>query len=926
MQGASWVAEWSIPLLSIVAGVLVFADSLHAGFLWDDRAAIVSNRDVQGNGSLWELLEHDFWGQEIRFNDSHKSFRPIVTLTYRLQQSDPDLRSPAAFHGVNILLHACAVACVYWCICQWTLGMSRLQSGLVSLLFAVHPVHVDAVASLVGRAEVMAMVFFALSVAVYNVGVQSRTVWTAVPAGALVGLAFLSKEVGVTSVAVFVALDALAGASERKKEPWYVWMLGGLWDRLCWVRLCLVGAVLGPLLAWRFSIHQGSSVFPWRPLENRFAHMPSGVPRSLSIAHSHAQSVGLMLYPTALAFDHGLGCNALVLDIFDSRNLSTILVYSLLIAMFVHGVASRNRVIVLSLAVALASYIPASNVFMFVGMEVAERVLYTPSFGFLIALVETVATWPPPSLELRALFAIDPRDIIPDAKPAATEEEEPLAEHLSPRRNWWPLWLALAVAYGVRTVRYVPAWRDEESLFRAGVEACPLGAKSSNNLAYLLDERPDASELREQTEQLLRSAIRAWPQHSSAMLNLARVWNTHGLPPPIGDEHDWCLSLQQQSNASRCGPASVDDAARRARAAGALSGTDAGIPLLWLSAVALQTTPPPTLFQLGRYYVMQAASDSAQAAAVTPESVRMAREKGLPHGSVLVRAGRPARAIDERGRLLGGDAMVYWASRFVNGKERMASQTLEFEATPIDHAILPDVRFGWIPRHATPYPPHADAIRTQQVLGPVPCGLLGVRLLEEATSCGAQKQFPAELFQWRSLSAMVMGDAVGAEQEAQSCLKAVAETEGVNENGAVVVAVDSDQALTGLFFGQSCGLLTAGAVMEQGRLLEGETILRSITASASTSVLANLSPQLANYGMPRAAAFLAQIATEREDGRSHPIVWNNYGFALEIAGRPFEATRAYQIALSLPNPPRDYLQSNLARAQHNAELARRLWD
>ena len=45
---------------------------LPVGYVWDDRAAIVNNADVHGTTSLLELLQHDFWGQDITLKDSHK--------------------------------------------------------------------------------------------------------------------------------------------------------------------------------------------------------------------------------------------------------------------------------------------------------------------------------------------------------------------------------------------------------------------------------------------------------------------------------------------------------------------------------------------------------------------------------------------------------------------------------------------------------------------------------------------------------------------------------------------------------------------------------------------------------------------------------------------------------------------------------------
>jgi hypothetical protein len=85
------------------------------------------------------------------------------------------------------------------------------------LLFATHPVHVEAVASIVGRAEVLSAIFFLLALLAYirACDADSKAHTTTSPAAvqwvgvslACVALAVLSKEQGVTVVAVCLAYD-----------------------------------------------------------------------------------------------------------------------------------------------------------------------------------------------------------------------------------------------------------------------------------------------------------------------------------------------------------------------------------------------------------------------------------------------------------------------------------------------------------------------------------------------------------------------------------------------------------------------------------------------------------------------------------------------------------------------------------------------
>lgn len=68
-------------IVVVSAAVLSFCGNIDGGFVFDDREAILKNKAVR---SAQELLRTDFWGQPIRSSNSHKSFRPVTTLTFGL--------------------------------------------------------------------------------------------------------------------------------------------------------------------------------------------------------------------------------------------------------------------------------------------------------------------------------------------------------------------------------------------------------------------------------------------------------------------------------------------------------------------------------------------------------------------------------------------------------------------------------------------------------------------------------------------------------------------------------------------------------------------------------------------------------------------------------------------------------------------------
>src|SRR2546422_8401771 len=84
-------------------------------------------------------------------------YRPLTIASYAV---DWQLGAAAWFHGVNLLWHAATSVAVTLLARRWSGDRAALVAGLI---FAVHPVHVEAVADIVGRAELMAALFALLA-------------------------------------------------------------------------------------------------------------------------------------------------------------------------------------------------------------------------------------------------------------------------------------------------------------------------------------------------------------------------------------------------------------------------------------------------------------------------------------------------------------------------------------------------------------------------------------------------------------------------------------------------------------------------------------------------------------------------------------------------------------------------------------------
>lgn len=185
-------------------------------FLVSKSRAIKTNPDLLPETPWTNILYSDFWGTLLTHSGSHKSFRPLCTLSFRLNYALGGLE-PRGYHLFNVGLHCCVTA-LFTALCGLLLAGGP-WSLLAGLLFASHPVHTEAVAGLVGRADMGAAMCFLLSLLCYRSHCRLRphagNSWSfkwrvqAWLAGSLVAAtaAMLWKEQGVTVLAVSAVYD-----------------------------------------------------------------------------------------------------------------------------------------------------------------------------------------------------------------------------------------------------------------------------------------------------------------------------------------------------------------------------------------------------------------------------------------------------------------------------------------------------------------------------------------------------------------------------------------------------------------------------------------------------------------------------------------------------------------------------------------------
>ena len=176
-----------------LCAVVVYLGALWNKFALDDVPIIALNPLVVQPSGIWRAFIAPYWSADF----GGHMYRPLVIASFAL---DALVDGTAWFHAVNLVWHAGAAVAVAALARRWLDTAGALVAGL---LFAVHPVHVEAVANVVGRAELMATLFTVL--AVYAALAGRHPAWSA----AALGFGLLSKE----NAAVAPALATARGFS-----------------------------------------------------------------------------------------------------------------------------------------------------------------------------------------------------------------------------------------------------------------------------------------------------------------------------------------------------------------------------------------------------------------------------------------------------------------------------------------------------------------------------------------------------------------------------------------------------------------------------------------------------------------------------------------------------------------------------------------
>lgn len=415
-------------------------DSLGYQFIWDDVLMVMQSPKLRDLRNLPEFIRADFTTLTSGAIEGHY-YRPTLAVTLALDATLWGL-NPAGFHLTNILLHVAVTFLV--CRLALAMGATRDVAVLAALLFGVHPVHVEVVAWVAGRVDLLLTISVLGCLLAYRRWGSSgprRIAW-GLAALVLQALALLSKEPAVMLPVLLVLSDLLIPSASGQPVSRAGWRRALLQSLPFWGLTGLFAAFRIPTL-----LHIAGGRLQGNELWQR-------LPGALETL---ARYVWLSLLPVHMQPIYALRRPASFLHPWPALGMLAGIVLVVLLVWW------WRRVPLAAFGVAwfLVTVLPVVDLvpFSLREMGLTDRYLYLPSVGISLLLALGITTLMGP---------VSDRVLRPE------------------RLAGWAAVMLLLSLYPWFLLRYSPVWRNDLTLYGRMVQAAPASPMANFNLGFAL--------------------------------------------------------------------------------------------------------------------------------------------------------------------------------------------------------------------------------------------------------------------------------------------------------------------------------------------------------------------------------------------------------------------------------------------------------
>ncbi|MCS6904120.1 MAG: tetratricopeptide repeat protein [Bacteroidia bacterium] len=490
----SWKNLYIQIFILVVAIFLAYGNAIRNDFAFDDGLQIHENEfTMKGIAGIRDILiKNTLAGHPVTKRHANRYYRPLSTITFAIEyqffQANPHI-----YHFNNIILFAISVIILLLLLRNYVFPKQHIASFATALIFALHPIHTEGVTNLKGRDEVLSFLLLILSLYLCLEWLNRNKIWLVPLALFCYFLALLSKENGIT----FLAILPLSLFYFTRKKISTIGIITALYAIVVLFYFLIRIKVIG------FDLANKSNEI----IANLYLNSPPEVRYATSL-------VTLGMYIRLLFFPHPLSSDYNYKEI-EYRTFSDgivwvwFLMHAVLCLWALWQLRHKNKFAYAILFFYCSASI-ASNLFIDTGV-VAERMIYQASLG--IALVTGLGwEWGLSSMARKFSFF-----------------------------NYTTIaaFIIVLVLLGYKTYKRNPDWYDNKSLFLADVKNAPNSALTNCGagmvyMSYALD--PDTAKSEEKFQKYwnlgvhyLQKSLSLHPKYHEALDWMSKGYIQKGL-------------------------------------------------------------------------------------------------------------------------------------------------------------------------------------------------------------------------------------------------------------------------------------------------------------------------------------------------------------------------------------------------------------
>lgn len=344
--------------LIVLVGFTAYSFMLSGTFKhMDDNFSIVDNQDIKDFANIGKIFQKPFFDQPYYY-------RPMVSFSFMMEYHVFGL-NPFFYNLTNLLLHLATAVTIFFLI--GLIFRSQAISFFAALLFAVHPIHWEAVSNIAGRAIVLCAFFYFNAFLFYCLAREKKISAYYFLSLVFVSLALLSKETASTFPIMLMSYEFFIGRKEKK------------WVYQATRRLAPFFMLVVVYLFLRSSLRM--NMFYWR-------HPSEVILEVLTFLRTMITYFRIFIFPVDLHFDRS---RLVFSSFFDWELITTTIFFVVLLFILVSFRTKLKKEFLFFVSWIFIELLPVSQIIpigiQFEYIPTAEHFFYTASLGVFVVMV-----------------------------------------------------------------------------------------------------------------------------------------------------------------------------------------------------------------------------------------------------------------------------------------------------------------------------------------------------------------------------------------------------------------------------------------------------------------------------------------------------------------------------------------------------------